>query len=108
MMLVAVAALVANFDAAPALEQSPLRDFTFLAVASPDEASLLEQAAREAGLIVGEHKEQREGGTFRDLDLALPDGRQGTLSIRESAATGKMADGRPAPTLWMHVGAAGP
>ena len=40
--------LVANFDAAPALAQSPLRDFTFLAVASPDEASLLEQAARQA------------------------------------------------------------
>ncbi len=96
--------LVANFDAATPLGDSSLRDFTFLAVASPEQTAQLEAALRQAGWVQGEQTEDRPGGTFRDLQLRLPDGRSGTLSLRQGAATGAMADGRPSPSMWLHVG----
>lgn len=99
--------LVANFQAASPLADSALQDFTFLAVADSAQKAALEASLREAAWISAERVEQRPGGRFRDLDLTLPDGRTGTLSIREDQATGAMADGRPAPSLWMHVGAPG-
>lgn len=96
--------LVANFEAAGDLGQSALQDFTFLAVADEPQKASLEAALREAGWVRSERVEDRPGGTFRDLALAMPDGRTGTLSIRQGAARGGMADGRPAPSLWLHVG----
>lgn len=95
--------LVANFDAAAAVEAAELRDFTFLAVASVEETAALTEAV--APWITGRRRVERDGGTFEDLTLALPDGRGGTISVRQGAATASMADGRPAPSLWMHVGA---
>ncbi|MBA2320619.1 MAG: hypothetical protein H0V89_05625 [Deltaproteobacteria bacterium] len=99
--------LVANFAAAASLPESQLRDFTFLAMATPEQIAELEKALKKAKISGAVTRETRAGGTFRDVPLAMPDGSVGTLSIREAAATGKMADGRPSPSLWMHVGPPG-
>lgn len=98
--------LVANFTPAPSVDASPLADFTFLAVADPDQVAALEKAVVKAGWVAEVRRVTRSGGAFRDLALALPDGRVGTLSIREGDGAAPMADGRPSPSLWIHLGPA--
>lgn len=95
--------LVANFAAEKDRDASKLIGFTFLAVASPKETAALVEALRSNGWIEKEAKVRRPGGEFNDLSVRLPDGLHGTVSLRLGAATGKMADGRPSPTLWVHV-----
>jgi hypothetical protein len=95
--------LVANFDPGDSLESSEVNDFTFLAMAAPEQLAALETAVSEEGWVVSEALVERSGGAFRELSLALPDGRTGTLAIRQGEATGQLADGRPSPALWLHV-----
>jgi hypothetical protein len=95
--------LVANFTAEKDRNASPLLGFTFLAVASPAETTALVDALRTKGWIAKEQVVTRPGGRFNDLSVKMPDGRHGTVSVRMDAAAGKMADGRPSPTLWMYI-----
>lgn len=94
--------LVANFDATADPGDSVLRDFTFLAVATPDEVAVLRGAV--ASWVTAERDEVRAGGTFHVVDLALPDARTGSMSIRQTPAGEELADGRPSPTLWVYLG----
>lgn len=96
--------LVANFDAATPVADSALRDFTFLAVASPDQLASLERAVQQQGWVRARHTRDRAGGRFEELSLSLPDGRTGTVAIRQGPARTAMADGRPSPSLWIHLG----
>lgn len=96
--------LVANFDVKAPLGESTLRSYTFLAVADAGQLSALEVEVRGRGWVGGEARVERAGGMFRELSLRLPDGKSGTLAIREGAASGGMADGRPSPTFWLKVG----
>ncbi len=94
--------LVANFTPAEALKDSRLASYTFLAVAQPEQTTALLAALKGKGWIAGDQQVQRPGGTFTDYRLAS-DGLSGTLSVREGQPKGGMADGRPAPSLWLHV-----
>lgn len=91
--------LVANFTG----DTRVLQDFTFLAVADSAQTAALLQAMREKRWLGSATTVQREGGTFVDHQVTLPDGYEGTISVRQAAPAGDMADGRPAPTLWMYV-----
>ena len=93
--------LVANFVVEGELAASVLHDFTFLAVANARQVNRVQRRVRR--WIINEQVVERAGGVFRELSLVLPDGRQGTLAIRQTAAGGALADGRPSPTLWLHM-----
>ena len=94
--------LVANFTPAKTLRASHLASYTFLAMAQPEQTTALLDALKGKGWIAGDTEVQRPGGTFTDYRLAT-DGLAGTLSVRKGEAKGSMADGRPAPSLWLHV-----
>lgn len=95
--------LVANFAVAAALEQSPLQSFTFLGGGGAEQTRALETELRRRGWVKGEKVVERKGGRFRELTLRTSDGRQGTLALRLGSSGGKMADGRPSPSLWLHL-----
>lgn len=95
--------LVANFRAASPLEAGTVQDLTFLAGGEAAQVAALEAAVRAAGWVRAERVQERTGGRFRDLELALPDGRSGTLSLRQEGPRGGMADGRPSPALWLYL-----
>lgn len=94
--------LVANFTPAKKLGESHLASYTFLAMAQPEQTAALLDALKGKGWIAGSTDVQRPGGAFTDYALA-GDGLAGTLSVRKGQAKGGMADGRPAPSLWLHV-----
>lgn len=96
--------MVANFRATPELGDSPLQDFTFLAVATPEQQVALEAGLRARGWVVDSREEQRGAGRYRDLTVELPDGQRGTVALRVEGGSAGMADGRPAPTVWIHLG----
>ncbi len=95
--------LVANFSPRKALPTSPLSRFTFLAMAGPAEEKALIDALRAQGAIRGDTVVARRGGKFRELSVVLPGGTSGTVALRLDSGGPAMADGRPAPTLWMDI-----
>ncbi len=94
--------LVASFVAEAPLTDSTLQSATFLAVADPDQTRALIDAVRGAGWVQAESTEHRTGGTFHEYALTLPSG-HATLAVRQGASAGAMADGRPAPSLWIYL-----
>lgn len=103
--------LVANFRAESEFSRSPLSDLTFLAVATTAQAAALLRQVRARDWVVAERPVQRGAGRFIELALSMEDGRRGTLTLRRgSADRPTVADGRPAPNLWLHMkaGSRGP
>jgi len=96
--------LVANFDAAQPSQDSELMDFTFLALAEPGQQASLEAALRDAGWVVGEERQELAGGRFQVLQVETDSGYAGTVALREGGGAG-MADGRPSPTVLLHLAA---
>jgi hypothetical protein len=100
---------VANFRrSTQGIDHSPLESFTFLGVADAEQTKALVDALKAKGWVKGEKVVTRPGGRFRDLSLLTSDGKRGTLSLRLPSSTDNktsaaMADGRPAPSLWLHI-----
>lgn len=94
--------LVANFEPAKNLGESRLASYTFLAVAKPEQAATRAAALEERGLVAGRAEVKRAGGGFVEYSLAA-EALTGTLAVRQGQPKGGMADGRPAPSLWLHV-----
>ena len=98
--------LVANFaDEAPG---AALVGFTFLAAAPEPAADALVSALRDHGWVRSQQQVHREGGDFLDITVTTPDGLSGVVSRRVGIQAAAMADGRPAPTVWMSLSAVEP